>query len=489
MKLKSFLSFEEIHLLQPLLKGKAAPAMLFLAQSFLRGLSRAFGLEFGVAVPFELASYAPASWEALATIKKLKRLGIAISFTETQKQYEDEPQGHISSIKISESKRSGSNGYGRDLLDRTRTLWPAIGEAVERWSVNYFQPNGRDIIDSSYEALKGNKVDILSMPHITGRKGNRHAKEYTFDFDEKTVFRWVRGISLLNKKEIFIPLQMVTFAHNKDKKEPLLTPAITTGAAAGQTLTYALLGGVLEVIERDAIMIYWLNKISPDIIDMETVPDDRFKRVADIVHRYKLETYLLYLKTDVPVHTVLSLVIDRSGVGSAVILGASSGLDLCETAYKAVSDSLTIRSGLRLKKEDMKSLNVGDLDLLNAKTRALFWSRKEKIKDVEFLMRGVRKHFREFPTYAVERDDKKRLERLLSFFRENNYEVVYKELLETKLKRELDMTVVFVKIPAFQPLHLYEPTSTLDGKRLKEIPTMVGFEAIDPLNTEPHPFL
>ena len=83
----------------------------------------------------------------------------------------------------------------------------------------------------------------------------------------------------------------------------------------------------------------------------------------------------------------------------------------------------------------------------------------------------------------------KQLEVLLTFFRENNYQVVYKEILPGKIKRKLNgLTVSMVRVPQFQPLHLRESLPAFGGKRLREVPEKIGFRARKQLNIEPHPF-
>ena len=43
----------------------------------------------------------------------------------------------------------------------------------------------------------------------------------------------------------------------------MLRWAVTTGLATGQSLEEAIAKGILEVVERDAFMISYLNRLSP----------------------------------------------------------------------------------------------------------------------------------------------------------------------------------------------------------------------------------
>jgi len=70
--------------------------------------------------------------------------------------------------------------------------------------------------------------------------------------------RWVKGISLFDKKEVWVPANMV-YLHIPYKSigEKFWLP-ISTGCAAHVTMEEALLGAINEVIERDAISTLWI---------------------------------------------------------------------------------------------------------------------------------------------------------------------------------------------------------------------------------------
>ncbi|MCH8325950.1 MAG: hypothetical protein IIB83_05235, partial [Bacteroidetes bacterium] len=121
--------------------------------------------------------------------------------------------------------------------------------------------------------------------------------------------------------------------------------------------------------------------------------------------------------------------------------------------------------------------------------RLLYWCPKEKIKNILFWTSGSVKNYDEFPKYKIFDKKKEQLENLLEFFRENKYQVIYKEILEKKIRGKLDgMAVVMVKSPQLQPLYLKESLPAFGGKRIKEVPLKIGVKSVKQLNLEPHPF-
>ena len=55
---------------------------------------------------------------------------------------------------------------------------------------------------------------------------------------------------------------------------PHIRDSISTGLATGSTRLQAVENAALECIERDAIVITWLNQLSVPLIDQQTIPDE-----------------------------------------------------------------------------------------------------------------------------------------------------------------------------------------------------------------------
>jgi ribosomal protein S12 methylthiotransferase accessory factor len=416
----------------------------------------------------------------------LKTHGIANSLSEYV-MYPDEPQGYITTVGLTGRKSFGYAGRGVDMFDRKKTYLPAIGESVERWAVANYDPH--DSIRSSNANLKKPKLDIFSFAGFSEEK--RRDSRFPLRITNDTIFRWVRGRSLIDGKKTYIPLQTISFVPSREKnREPLISFEITTGAAAGKTYEDAVLGGLFEVIERDAFMIHWLNQTTPDQIDLSTVPDVRVRKMIDIAHRYRLELYPLYLLTDAPAHTVACVCLDRSGIGPAVTIGMSTHLSLIEATYKSVAEVLATRSPSRRRVEQNKD-EIPKKEDVGHLSRLFYWSRPEKIRDITPWISGVKKPFSTFPMYRDTGTSKEKLNYLLEFFKHEHYTVVAKEILPRRLRRKFKMTVVFVKVPEFQPLFVDERFACTNGKRLIEVPKKFNWNMRTPGGTctEPHPFL
>ncbi|MCZ7391819.1 MAG: YcaO-related McrA-glycine thioamidation protein [Candidatus Methanoperedens sp.] len=71
---------------------------------------------------------------------------------------------------------------------------------------------------------------------------------------ESTSLEWVKGHDLMNDIEVFVPDNAVFHPYNSKSKSQLFR-SNTNGLASGNTIEEAVLHGLLEVIERDALSI------------------------------------------------------------------------------------------------------------------------------------------------------------------------------------------------------------------------------------------
>lgn len=435
---------------------------------------------------------------ALAILKKLKKYGIVRTIKEITNRYPDEPNGYVFQVTLAGERRVGFGGSGRHMFDRTRALWAATGEAIERWSLEHFYPEN-EIIESSYADLKKSKLNIFSLTSFSKKLKREDHPKYNLEFDQHTKFKWIPAYSITENKKIYAPLQLFSFKQTaslikkggEDSPEPLLVPIISTGAATGQNIEQALVHGILENIERDAFMLHWLYQITPTQIDPDTIPHPDIRRLSQHVERYRFESYLLYLKTDMPGHTVLNVLLDRSGVGPAVCVNAKTSFDLEEAACVALSEGLAVRKLRRQFLEYHSNKKTFDPKKLDHSERLLYWSYTNRIPDIMPFLKGKREHFNTFPIFSERNMNyEERLLALSSFFKKRNMKIVSREIIDPILKKNLggSITTVMVRIPELQPLHLREVLPAFSKKRLEDFATYLNIPFKETYTTFPHPF-
>ena len=433
-----------------------------------------------IKIPAELSEIEGVAYEFINTAYKLQKLGVINNIIKII-GYPDEPlmyQYYASSVRK-------ATGWGVDFFSKEKALWKSLGEATERYlwynSDRFFQ--NRKIC--SYRDLKGRALNIFSLAGFSEEQKNKHS---ILQFDENTVFGWIPARFLVSRKILFCPVQLVSAYYRDKNTEPMLRWGVTTGLSTGQSLKEAIVKGALEVIERDAFMISYLNKLSPPIIDLEYL-SDQDEEIAKIIKnfkRYNLEIYILQLPTDFPVYVNLAILIDRTGLGPAVSVGASANFDFKTALLTSLSESLVVRHSLKnifKKKIDLKKIGREE--------RVVYWAKPENLPKIEFFLKGEKikidlsQGF--YKTKNNKNNYKEKLRILNTELEKKNYKTCYVELTTKEIKK-IGLRCVQVVIPELQPLHLHESIPYFGGKRLKEVPLKFGYQPAKVLNQIPHPF-
>jgi ribosomal protein S12 methylthiotransferase accessory factor len=79
-------------------------------------------------------------------------------------------------------------------------------------------------------------------------------------FTRSTRLSFVEGFSLADGRPAFLPAQLVYLHY--DRSEPPIGYPTSNGLACGPTLAEAVLAALLELVERDAMMLVWANRLS-----------------------------------------------------------------------------------------------------------------------------------------------------------------------------------------------------------------------------------
>ena len=120
--------------------------------------------------------------------------------------------------------------------------------------------------------------------------------------------------SLTKKDNVWLPAQTVSptrEAQNFVRQgfEPHLRRVITTGLATHPSREEALLSGALEVIERDAFMVMWLNHLTLPRVDLDELSfrSPTLKLLLERCKRYRLKPHVVRMITDAPAYAFTQL--------------------------------------------------------------------------------------------------------------------------------------------------------------------------------------
>lgn len=409
-------------------------------------------------------------------------------------EYFDDPKFfHFGAIlfpvsdKTQEETLSNSVG-GYSFFSEDEALLKCIGETLERYSLRTYNKKG--FCTSLYKDVKGKALNPETIVNFSPSQKKKKGFEI-FNFDDNTLFSWQMGFDLMRGKSIFIPAQLIYLTYKLNSAEKWISLPITTGAAGGSTIQSAIVRGIYEAIEREAFIIYYLNKLPGRKVDMMYVHDTRIKYCADVIRSYNLKLNIFDITTDLGIPTFLSVIIDETGIGPAINLGLKTHMNSYIAILGSIEEALHPRSWIRRKVEENPQLlkNMSYRHINTLEDRALLWYDKRNIKKLSFLLDQPRKKVKlQIKDYSFS----EQLDILLKLLKINNINIYYVDVTPRIIK-ENNYYIVKTILPQLQPFYLIEDFPYHGGTRLYTLPKKLGYfnhETTEKsLNKYPHPFL
>jgi ribosomal protein S12 methylthiotransferase accessory factor len=171
----------------------------------------------------------------------------------------DEARLHAFACQVASAARTTGSATveyaGSAHVRSERARAASIGEAVERYSAT-FVPEG--LTTASTGELGADAVPPESYALFHERQ---HVPGFPFTrFTQSTRLSFVEGFALDDGRPAFLPAQLVYLHYGRS--EPPIGYPTSNGLACGPTLAEAVLAALLEVVERDAMMLVWANRLS-----------------------------------------------------------------------------------------------------------------------------------------------------------------------------------------------------------------------------------
>ncbi len=165
-----------------------------------------------------------------------------------------------------------------------------------------------------------------------------HDSQYTDDsfkltrFDTKSVYEWVEGRNVISDGKVFFLADNVLYPYTP--KHARHSFATSSGCAAHTNRSDAIKHAVYELVERDAFMIYWLNKLDCPSIQIESLPKDILPRIR-LIQSFGYNIVLKYICMGI---SPVVMVAVQDSLGNYVTMGLSASNNLFDMVYSAISE-------------------------------------------------------------------------------------------------------------------------------------------------------
>jgi ribosomal protein S12 methylthiotransferase accessory factor len=239
--------------------------------------------------------------------------------------------------------RGQSGGKGRtDIQARVS----AACEAIERYSGVW-----RDIYpttQAAYGDLGPEKaVPMAELLHYSdGQYANR--REWNKDqagrlqtvpdpLADSTPISWTKAWSLTEERERLVASAYTWFGH-PDLYEHFFCFADANGNAAGNTLEEAILQGFCELVERDAVALWWYNRIRHRGFDLDSLHEPYIDTLRDFYASMNREIWVLDITTDLGIPSFVAVSRRTDSPVEDILLGFGAHLDVRVAVLRALTE-------------------------------------------------------------------------------------------------------------------------------------------------------
>jgi ribosomal protein S12 methylthiotransferase accessory factor len=241
-------------------------------------------------------------------------------------------------------------GKGITMLD---SLLGAFGEMTERLlGTVHCMAASNQIEHATYADLVGRGCSALGpreMPIFAPEQYARQGFEYS-PFCEDTFLGWVEGTELLTGGPILVPAQLVLMYYKRHSDEPSIGYATTAGGAVHTSRIQALLHGLYEVIERDAVNVRWYSKLPPPHVELNLsniLPSHFRPGRVRMSTPYIPEIQVLLTTLDTPIAVLTAIAIDQSRQERAFLGGSGASSRRERALAQAVFEVGQCQTGFR----------------------------------------------------------------------------------------------------------------------------------------------
>jgi ribosomal protein S12 methylthiotransferase accessory factor len=371
-------------------------------------------------------------------------------------------------------------------LDHDSARRGALGEAVERYCALRL-PAERVRIGPA-AALPGPALDPRAL--VLYAEDQYPALDYE-PYADGMALAWVEARHLDGGGPVWVPAEAAFLS--RAEGTPLLAQATSNGLAAGASWSAAALGALCEVIERDAFIIAWYNRLPVRRIDWRGLPDAGVRGVAEAYARRGVAIELYRLPADHPIPVFAAVGFEDWPGGLAAVVGLGCDLSPAKAAAGAILEVGQVRAPLRQRVRRPESLERRDVlvadpsQVAELEDHDLLYTDPRMIGAFD-LWRGAAEE--EGVWDEPPADVEARLATVAGALGAIGAKACICDLTTPDIAG-LGLTVVRAIIEDFQPIHFGETEIRLGGSRLYELPARIGLAAGPTaradLNPLPHP--
>ncbi len=242
----------------------------------------------------------------------------------------------------------GKGGYhiGGMGIYKDEALIKGLAESAERYSQLMADFLIRDRLFCSYSELIAKGETVLPIEFLIPFSSESYERPgFVFQkFSGDSSLSWVQLQRVSDGKKYWIPMQMLFVGYNiqKDRGEPWIMSAVTTGTAVHVTESAAIRNALLELIQIDSAMGHWYTKSNAYriVLDARTYALERL--IEKLAPKNAAEPLFYWLpNADLPGFSIACLLHFSKKIPE-VAVGLGSDTSLEDAMYKAYLEAIGV---------------------------------------------------------------------------------------------------------------------------------------------------
>ncbi|MEH2088175.1 TOMM precursor leader peptide-binding protein [Nostoc sp.] len=284
----------------------------------------------------------------------------------------------------------GGRSAGKGRTD-SQAMASGFCEAIERYS-GVFQ--GYEIREKGIYQQMGEKAIHPNVCMNFSQQQYQNREQWNVEcqgwfqkvpepFDEQREIDWTPVWSLTHQEFKYLPTAYCYYGYRPDYKPDCW--ADSNGCAAGNTLEEAILQGFMELVERDAVALWWYNSLQKPQVDLDSFDEPYFQSLKQYYQTINRELWVLDITSDlnIPVFAAVTRRSDRSV--EDIVLGYGAHFDAKIAISRALTEVNQILPNVLFAKADGSTQYPPSADGL-----ALDWWKTVTLSDQPYLVPSQR---------------------------------------------------------------------------------------------------
>jgi ribosomal protein S12 methylthiotransferase accessory factor len=423
------------------------------------------------------------------------RTGLVNYLAEVQ-NYRSDPDVFVVAAELADTARLGLPAAASDTgsgagLSFEAALGAAVGEAVERYAC-CITPHER-LTYGSAAVLASKGYEVVGSRSWCLFDPAQDITPFLSPFAEESPIAWTEAESLNRARSCLAPACIVYMPYEPvfpEQGEQIVAFATSTGVACAKSRTEAVLKGLCEVAERDAIMIVWRNRLSCPQLEIDD-GSDFYSLIQKRFLRPYLDYRLFYTTLDLGIPSFFGVLRDLRRDPPPHLVGGAAHPDPRQAVLKTFLELTQSLKWLDHMGVRSVPLEEGFRNIRSFSDRVRLYAFQDMTAAFQFLWESKERILlSEIPSLDAGTMGAT-LRRCLMTVENRGLEILASDLTPVDVA-ECGLVVVRTMIPGCVPMEGDHLLPCLGGSRWRELPVQLGMLTaplhIDQINPFPHPY-